>query len=90
MRRYTIMMTMGPIVNAAARGILPDVPWYVSTAFPMKKLELPKSDGTMKSPSVSENVKIEPATTPGKRQRQDHGAESLGRTGAQIAGGLHQ
>jgi hypothetical protein len=60
------MIKIGPMVKAAAKGILPDVPIYVSTAFPMKKLELPNKDGTIKSPRESEKVKIDPATTPGK------------------------
>ena len=71
------MMTIGPIVKAAASGMLPDVPWYVSTALPMKKLEFPNSEGTMKSPSVSENVKMEPATTPGSASGRITCAESL-------------
>ena len=84
------MITTGPMVMAAASGTLPPVPWYEYTACPMKNLELPSASGMMKSPSVSENVKMEPAITPGNARGQDHGSKGLQRPGAQIAGGLQQ
>ena len=42
------MMINGTTVKAAARGILPAVPCWVSTKRPMKKLELP----TFKTPPL--------------------------------------
>ena len=60
------MITMVPRSMAAPTADCPPVPWQASTACPMKKAEFPNTCGTMKSPSVSEKVKIDPATTPGK------------------------
>ena len=44
----------------------------------------------MKSPSVSENVKIEPATTPGQRERQHHAAQRAPVARAEVAGRLEE
>ena len=62
--------SIGTTVSAAASGKLPEVLCSVNTAWPMKYCELPSTVGTTKSPSVNANVKIDPATTPGKANGQ--------------------
>ena len=41
------MTTIGTMVNAAASGMLPAVPWNWYTAWPMKGRELPTIPGMM-------------------------------------------
>src|SRR5688572_10195494 len=59
------MVAMATNVKAAARGVFPTTPTCRYTCWPMKNEESPNIDGRMKSPSVNENVKIEPAMSPG-------------------------
>ena len=60
------MITTGTMANAAAKGMLPATPTFSYTTFPMKLDPVPPTrNGVMKSPRVRENVKIDPATTPG-------------------------
>ena len=55
------------MANAAANGTLLAIPTFCSITFPRKLEPAPPINmGVMKSPRVSENVKIEPAITPGR------------------------
>src|SRR5919201_6304678 len=60
------MTTSGTLANAAANGTFDATPTLRYTTLPMKSDPAPPTSvGVMKSPNVRENVKIEPATTPG-------------------------
>ena len=84
-----IITTIGTIANAAASGRLLAMLRVDDVADELRRCET--SAGVMKSPRVSEKVKIEPATTAGKasgritRRKVVHGVapEVLG--GAQTA-----
>ena len=54
------------------------------------ELAPPTSSGVMKSPSVSEKVKIEPATMPGSASGRTTLRSVRQRAGAEVAGGLQQ
>src|SRR5881227_1350921 len=64
--RYAAITRTGTVANAAAKG-MSGWPILVSTMLPMKlEPAPPTSAGVMKSPRVSEKVKIDPATSPGR------------------------
>ena len=59
------MTATGTVANAAASGKLFATPTFAYTTLPMNWFPAITICGAMKSPSVSANVKIEPATSAG-------------------------